>query len=96
MTARSVPATVACFFSGLSGPAAAGIAKFFGGRAFLPVAYAFFMLLVALPQCAGVPGAVYFSGHRWLVLVDFVCSCFWHCVTMGMDFPCYNYTYAHK
>ncbi|MDO9036592.1 MAG: hypothetical protein Q7U51_15520 [Methanoregula sp.] len=96
MTARSVPATVACFFSGLAGPAAAGIVKFQGGRAFIPVAYALFMVLVDLPACAGVPGAVCFSGYCWLVLVDFVCSWFWHCVTMGTDFPCYNYTYAHN
>jgi hypothetical protein len=86
MTARPVPAAVACFFSGLAGPAAAGIAKFLGRRAFIPVAYALFMVFVDLPACAGVSGAVCSCGYCWLVLVDGLFSWFWHGVTMGTEF----------
>jgi hypothetical protein len=71
MTARSMPAAVACFFTGIAGSATAGIAEFQGGRAFIPVAYALFMVLVYLPACAGVFDAVCFSGYCWLVLVGF-------------------------
>lgn len=81
-----MPASVACFFGGLAGSAAAGIAEFLSGRAFLPVAFALFMVLVDFPTCAGVSGGACFSGYSWLVLVDFLCNVFWHCVTMGTDF----------
>ena len=56
MTARSMSAAVACFYGGLTGPAAAGITEFLGGRAFIPVAYALFMVLVYFTACAGVFG----------------------------------------
>ena len=75
MTARTMPAAVACFFTGLAGSAAAGIAKFLGGRAFIPEDYALFMVLVNLSACAGVFGAVCFSGYC-LILVGCVCSWF--------------------
>ncbi len=71
MAPWAVTAAVACFFSGLAGPATAGIGKFLGGRAFIPVAFALFMVLVNLPACAGVFGAVCFSGYNRLVLVGF-------------------------
>ena len=69
-------ATVLCFFSGLTGSAATGIAEFLDGRAFIPVAYPFFMVLVDLTTCAGVFGAACFSGYSWMVLVGFVCRRF--------------------
>jgi len=96
MTAWSMTAAVACLFSGLAGPAAAGIAEFLNGRAFIPVAYALFMVLVYLTACAGVFGGACSCGFFRLVLVGRLCSGFWHGVTMGTDFPYYNYTYAHK
>ena len=43
-------------FCGFAGSAAAGVAEFLGGRAFLPVAYALFMVLVGFTACAGVEG----------------------------------------
>jgi hypothetical protein len=89
-------ATVLCFFSGLAGPAATGIAEFLFRRAFIAVAYPFFMVLVDLTACAGVSGGACSCEFLRLVLAGFLCSLFWHCVTMGTDFPYYNYTYAHK
>ena len=87
MAAWSMPAAVACFFTGIAGSTAAGIGKFLGGRAFIPVAYAVFMVLVDLPACAGVFGAVCFSGYCWLVLVGFLCNWFWHLCHHGYGFP---------
>lgn len=74
MAPWAVTAAVACFFSGLAGPTAAGIGKFLGGRAFVPVAFAFFMVLVDLPACAGMFSAVCFSGYCRLILVGRMCS----------------------
>lgn len=89
-------AAVACFFSGLAGPAATGIAEFLGRRAFIPVAYALFMVLVNFTACAGVFGAGCSCGYRRLDLAGFLCCLFWHYVTKGTVFPYYNYTYAHN
>jgi hypothetical protein len=70
-----VAAAVRCFFCFLAG-AAAGIAEFQGGRAFIPVAFALFMVLVDFTACAGVFGAVCFSGYCRLDLVGRLCSWF--------------------
>jgi hypothetical protein len=72
----AVAAAVTCNFRGLTGSAAAGISEFQGGRAFIPVAFAFFMVFVGLTACAGVFGAGCFCGYIWLVLVGFLCSSF--------------------
>ena len=69
-------AAVACFFSGFAGPAAAGIAEFQGRRAFIPVAFTIFMVLVNFTACAGVFGGARFFGYFRLVLVVFLCSGF--------------------
>ena len=76
MAPWAVTAAVAYFFGGLAGSATAGIGKFLGGRAFIPVAFALFMVFVNLPACAGVPGAVGFRGYCRLVLVGRLCSWF--------------------
>ena len=86
MAARPVSAAVACFFSGLAGPAAAGIAEFLGRRAFIPVAYALFMVFVNFTAGAGVLGSLCSCGCSCLVLVGFLCCWFWHGVTMGTDY----------
>jgi len=91
-----MPAAVACFFSGIAGTAAAGITEFLGGRAFIPVAYALFMVFVNLPACAGAFGAVCISGYSWLVLGGFWCSGFWHLCHHGYGLPYYNYSYEHN
>jgi hypothetical protein len=78
-------AAVAYFFCILVS-AAAGTGKFLGGRAFIPVAYALFMVLVNLSACAGVFGAVCFSGYFWLDLVGRLCSWFWHLCHHGYGF----------
>jgi hypothetical protein len=54
-----VAAAVRCIFCFLAG-ATAGITKFQGGRAFIPVAFALFMVLVNFTACAGVFGGVCF------------------------------------
>ncbi|MDO9326782.1 MAG: hypothetical protein Q7T80_17680 [Methanoregula sp.] len=72
MTARSMPAAGTCLFGGLAGSAAAGIAEFLGGRAFIPVAFAFLMVLVYLSAGTGVFGAGCFWGYGRLVLVGFL------------------------
>jgi len=78
---RSLPApwtvatAVRCIFCFLTG-AAAGIAEFQGGRAFIPVAFTFFMVLVNFTACAGVFGGARFFGYFRLVLVVFLCSGF--------------------
>jgi hypothetical protein len=56
MTARSMPAAVACVDYGLTGSTAAGIAEFQGGRAGIPVAAVAFMVLVRFTAGAGVFG----------------------------------------
>ena len=59
MAPWAMTAAVACFFSGFTGSAAAGIAEFLGGRAFIPVAFTLFMVFVDFATCAGMFGAAY-------------------------------------
>lgn len=51
-----VAAAVACFLTGRTGSAAAGVTEFFGGRAFVTVARAARAVLVLFSTCAGVEG----------------------------------------
>jgi hypothetical protein len=75
LTARSMPAAVACFFGGLTGSAAAGISEFQGGRAGIPVAGGAREILVLLATGAGVQSGGFglvigFHGivGRWLCI----------------------------
>ena len=95
MAPWAVAAAVACFFCRLAGSAAAGIAEFLGGRAFIPVAFTLFMVFVDFATCAGMSGAVCTSGYR-LILVGFVCSRFGHMCHQEYGFPYYNYSYEHN
>jgi hypothetical protein len=72
MAPWAVAAAVACFFGGLTGSATAGIAKFLGGRAFIPVAFALFVMLVGLTACAGMFSARCAGRYRRLSLVGFL------------------------
>jgi hypothetical protein len=68
----TVAAAVACFFCLLAGSAAAGISKFLGGRAFIPVAFALFVMLVGFAAGAGVFSAGCAGGNCRLGFVGFL------------------------
>jgi len=91
VTARPVPAGVACIFSLLFGLAAAGFTEFQGGRAGFPVADPAVGLLVFFTAGAGVFINAPASGGDWFLGAG---CWFWHCITLAL--LCYNYSYAHK
>ena len=81
MAPGPVTAAVTCFFRGLAGSAATGIAEFLRGRAFLPVAGGTRNFFVLLAAGAGVQGGgfVLVSGFHGIAGC-WLCS-FWHLFT---------------
>jgi hypothetical protein len=81
MAPGPVTATVLCNFRCLAGCAAAGIAKFLRGRAFLPVAGGTRKVFVLLSAGAGVQGGgfVLFIGFHGIAGC-WLCT-FWHLFT---------------
>jgi len=56
LASRPVTAAVTCLFCSFAGSAATGIAELPGGRAFITVAFAHFMMLVRFSAGTGVEG----------------------------------------
>ncbi len=95
MALRAVAATVAIFFRDISGCTAAGITKFPGRRAGIPVAGRSRAVNVFFTTSAGMFGSAVPLIEN-VVLIIICCAGDWFCHGVSCNFFGYNYSYAHK